>query len=146
MLKEELPNDYFSALMNLLMDTSKQRKIFPAPCCQTALAWRVQSSWAFQGDSAPPKTPLTCFLYLPVNMQAMCLMNVLEKVSAPLADWTTPYVLMLSWNVLPNVINPWQSVNTVNHFYFLWFLLVFVGVGSSYSCFFATVVQSDVNV
>jgi len=46
MLKEELPNDYFSALMNLLMDTSKQRKIFPAPCCQTALAWKVQSSKA----------------------------------------------------------------------------------------------------
>lgn len=49
-LKEELLHDYFCALMNLLMDTLKQREIFAAPCCQMARVSRLRFS---EGPSSP---------------------------------------------------------------------------------------------
>lgn len=60
MLKGELLNDSFSSLMNLLMDTSKQRKIFLPPGCQMALERKVQSSKAelFMVSFLPHTFPL----------------------------------------------------------------------------------------
>lgn len=74
-----LLNDCGSALMNL---TSKQRKISPLPN-----GIRVEASGE-QGWDSQYASSLVRFLWLPVNMQAMCFMSVFWKVH--LAECATP--------------------------------------------------------
>lgn len=71
--------------------------------------------------SRPPnQLPLTSFLCLPVNMQAMCFMGVLEKVHSPLVEMNNSFCSDVDMNFfLPSEI---KSVNTVNRFSLLYFI------------------------
>lgn len=112
---------YFSALMNRLMDTSKRRKIFPAPCCQMALAWSAQSC----------KAEL-----LMVSFHPSCIFSACQPTCRPCASWEfwkkcccliaqsplffsppplSVKVLQLeSSNDSPSVIKLWRCAHTVN--------------------------------